>query len=337
MIRRLVLRTCALATLALSFPTAVAADASAAMPVHLALGARPQSQRLVAATVAAASRATLSTRMAASVQKVLVSEGARVKRGQLVLVLSADEVRAQLVAATTALSNSAAYERRISHLAATGAATPVELEAAQAQRAQAEAALAATRASLDQTELRAPFAGIVQARRVSAGDFVGPGQPLLDVEGAELELQATLSDEEAAGLVIGQVLGYEAGQGSGEARVTALTPGGDSLSHRRALRAKVTTAPADLRSGAFVRITLPGGPVAHSPRIPRTAIVQRGDLSGVFVADHGRARLRWLSLGEGAGDEVLVRAGLAGDEAVIDNPGALRDEEPITVVAGAGR
>lgn len=322
---------------------ALAAPSSspAPVPVHLATAGRPQDGRLVAATVAPVSRASISTRMAATVQKVLASEGARVKRGQLLVVLSADDVRAQLVAVNTALTNAAAYERRISHLVATHAATPVELEGAQAQRAQAEAAVAATKANLGYTELRAPFDGTVQTRRVSAGDFIGPGQPVVDVEGSELELQATLSEDEAAGLAIGQTIAFTANDQHGEARLTALTPGGDSLSHRRMLRAKISAGVTNLRSGAFARIAIPGAAVEQPLRVPRTALVQRGDLTGVFIADNGRARLRWLSLGDTLGDvsgpDVLVRAGLGGDEAVIDNPGALRDEQPIEVVTGAAR
>lgn len=303
--------------------------------VRLATTGSPQDGRPIAASVAPVNRATVSTRMAATVQKVLVSEGAKVKRGQLLVVLSADDVRAQLASANTALGNAAAYEKRIAQLVSNHAATPVELETAQAQRAQAEAAVAASKANLGYTQLRAPFDGTVQARRVSAGDFVGPGQPLVDLEGADLELQASLSEDEAVDLAIGRRLSFAANDQQGEALITALTPGGDSLSHRRTLRAKIVAGGATLRSGAFARIAVPGVAAHKTTRVPQTALVQRGDLTGVFIADNGRARLRWLSVGDVLGPDVLVRAGLTGDEAVIDQPGALRDEQAIEVVSGA--
>ena len=289
---------------------------------------------LYAATLAPVHRATVSTRLAATVQKVLVSEGARVKRGQLLVTLSNDEVQAQVAASSTALANATAYERRISELTSKRAATPVELESAQAQRAQAAAALAGTRASLAYTQLRAPFDGVVQARRVSAGDFVGPGQPLIEIEGAGLEVQATLSEEEAAPLHMGQKIKFEADGRHGEAEITALTPGGDALSHRRSLRARVTDRVSDFRSGAFVRMEIPGGIQPTEQRVPRSALVQRGDLTGVFVAEDGRARLRWLSLGETNSSDVVVRAGLSPNESVIDAPGSLRDEQAVEILHG---
>jgi RND family efflux transporter MFP subunit len=305
--------------------------------VRLAGATAGDTVALYAASLGPVHRATISTRLAATVQKVLVTEGTRVKRGQLLVTLSNGEVQAQVAASATALANATAYERRISELAGQRAATPVELEAAQAQRAQAAAALAGTRASLAYTQLRAPFDGIVQARRVSVGDFVGPGQPLVEIEGVDMEVQATLSEEETGSLHIGQRIKFEADGHHGEAEITALTPGGDALSHRRALRARIVGGPSelsDLRAGAFARIHVPGGPQSSLRRIPRSALVQRGDLTGVFVAENGRARLRWLSIGETSGSDVSVRAGLSPSEAVIDAPGSLRDEQAVEILHG---
>jgi RND family efflux transporter MFP subunit len=318
-----------------SVPFALAEPGTGRVSVRLVKSASTQDARLVAATVAPVQHATVSTRTAATVQRILVSEGKHVKRGQLLVVLSADDVRAQLAAATTALGNAQAYERRISTLATSHAATAVELENAQAQRAQAEAAVAATRSSLGYTQLRAPFDGVVQARRVNVGDFVGPGQPLVDIEGAALELQATLSDGEAMDLRIGARLTFESSGQKGEAELSALTTGGDALSHRRTLRAQIRGSVPNLRAGAFVRIVIPGAAREHEARVPQSALVQRGDLTGVFIAESGRAHLHWLSLGEVSGTDVLVRAGLKGNEAIIDTPGAIYDEQLVTISSGA--
>ena len=51
--------------------------------------------------------------------------------------------------------------------------------------------------------------------------------------------------------------------------------------------------------------------------VPKSALVQRGELSGVFIAKEGRAELRWLSLGEAAGDLLPVRSGLKADDKVV--------------------
>jgi len=287
---------------------------------------------LVPASVLAARRATLATRIAAHVSALHGEEGRRVKQGELLVSLSDPDLRGALAAAESAHAAAAAHERRIRALVAERAATASELELATAQRAQAEAAVAAARANLGYAQIRAPFAGTIQARRVSAGDMVGPGQPLLELEGDELELQASLTEAEAGGLAVGSALPFVAGKARGTAEITALTPGGDPVSHRRGLRARVRKVDGELRSGAFARLEVPGAPEdGGGAWVPRSALVERGDLTGVFVAEGGKAELRWVSLGEPAGEGFAVRAGVRPEETVIDAPGALRDGEAVEV------
>lgn len=320
-----------------SAPVVSSGQARSASPVRVRLvqGEPMTFGHWAAASLAAVRDATISTRLAASVRAVHVEEGMQVKTGQLLVSLSDDDLRAQLRAAQTALESAAAQERRIVQLAAQRAATQSELEMAQAQRAQAAAAVAGAKASLAYTEIRAPFAATVQARRVNTGDLVGPGQPLVQLTGSDLEVQATLSEAESSDLRLGQRLPFLAGDRQGLAEITALTPGGDPLSHRRALRARVVSPASGLRSGSFARIELPGVPAEpESAWVPRSALVQRGDLTGVFVAVDGHAQLRWVLQGEPAGGQIPVRAGLRPGELVIDSPGALRDGQPVEVASG---
>ena len=329
--KTLSLALAALAALALPRP----APAAAPTPVRLVDREPGTTGRWVAANVRALLRARISTRLSATVRAVHVQEGDRVREGQVLVSLAGPDVRAAVEAADAALASASAHERRIASLAAERAATLSELEAARAQRAQADAAVAAARANLAYTEIRAPFAGVIQARRVEPGDLVGPGQPLLELEGGGLELEASLSEAEAGGLSVGQRLRVRAGDLAATALVSSLTPGGDALSHRRGLRARVLGAPAGLRSGTFARLEVPSaGGAPATLWVPRSAVVLRGDLTGVFVAASGRAELRWVSVGEAIGDHVPVRAGLAAADRVIDAPGALRDGEPVEVVHG---
>jgi membrane fusion protein, multidrug efflux system len=316
-------------------PARAADEPAVEMPVRVraAKSGAGAGTRLVAANLVAAKRATLSTRIAANVREVHVQEGRRVAAGEVLVTLASGDIAGALAAAETGLAAAAAHEQRIRRLAAERAATQSELELSSSQRAQAEAAVAAARANLSYAVIRAPFAGTIQARRVDPGDLVGPGQPLVELEGDGLELRASLSEDEARGLAIGKRIAFVAGAAKGgEAEIVALTPGGDAVSHRRAVRARVTSAPEGLRSGTFARLEVAGVEARNGGAwVPRSAIVERGDLTGVFVARDGRAELRWISPGEAAGELVAVRAGLRPDETVIDAPGALRDGQRVEV------
>ena len=298
--------------------------------VRLAAGAGGEGSVWIAATLQSTRSANISTRMAAQVRRVAAQEGQRVEAGALLLSLSDDDLQAQLKAAETGLLSAEAYLRRVQNLQALKASTPAELEQASAQAEQARAGVGSLKAQIAYTQIRAPFAGVVQARRVNEGDFVGPGMPLMEfVSEGQLELVASVAEEEAKSLRIGQKVKFECEGHTGEAVVSALSPGGDSISHRGTLRARALDAKS-LRNGGFARLEVPGLKLTGLS-IPKSALIQRGELSGVFVARDGRAELRWLSLGDASGDRVPVRSGLKPGEAVIDSPGDLKDGQPVEV------
>ena len=301
--------------------------------VTLVAQGAPDGGAWVAATLQSTRTAMIGTRMAAQVRRVPVQEGQRVAAGALLISLGDEDLQGQLKAAETGLATIQAHHRRIQALQAQKASTLAELEQVTAQVAQAQAGVDALKANIGYTQLRAPFSGVVQSRKVNEGDFVGPGMPLLELIGdGEQELVATLSDQEAKGLKAGAKVKFEAEGVQGEAQITGLAPGGDPYSHKGTLRAKVLK-PKGLRQGSFARI-LVSGVAVEGLSVPRSALVQRGELTGVFIAKEGRAELRWLSLGEGAGSYLPVRSGLKAGESIIDQPGALQDGQPIELTGG---
>ena len=302
--------------------------------VSLVAQGSPEGGAWVAATLQSTRTAMIATRMAAQVRRVLVQEGQRVVAGALLVALGDEDLQGQLKAAETGLAVVEAHHRRILALQAQKASTLSELEQAQAQVAQAQAGVTALKANIAYTQIRAPFSGVVQSRKVNEGDFVGPGMPLLELVGdGEQELVASLSEEEAKGLKTGSRLKFETEGIQGEAQITALAPGGDATSHKGTVRAKVLK-PKGLRQGSFARLLVPGLPAVPGLSVPRTALVQRGELTGVFIAKEGHAELRWLSLGEGSGSYLSVRSGLKAGEQVIDKPGSLQDGQPIELSSG---
>jgi len=324
---------------ALSFLLACGSKERSAAPVpptarvRLAGGGQAADGGWIAATLTATRHATLSTRLAASVKKVHVTEGQHVAAGALLVSLADEDLQSALKAAQAAQAAAAAQHRRIEALLKQGAAIPAEMDQADTQLAQAGAAVEQVKANLGYTQIRAPFAGVIQSRMVSDGAFAGPGTPLVELEGqGEQELVGALSGPEAAGLKIGAKVAFEVDGKPGTAVLTGLSAGEDPVSGRGSIRARILTGGATLRTGSFARLRLPGA-TAPGPglQVPRTALVTRGELTGVFVARDGKAELRWLALGEPQGGQVPVRAGLRAGEQVIDQPGDLLDGQPVEV------
>ncbi|HEX6901397.1 MAG TPA: efflux RND transporter periplasmic adaptor subunit [Thermoanaerobaculia bacterium] len=290
----------------------------------------------VPATVAARQSATLASRIPAAVRELPRREGESVAAGAVVVRLDDSALRAGLAAAEANLQAAEIDLARMRGLAGKGAATPREVEAATVRAAAARAEVSGVRENLAYAVLRSPFAGIVAARRVEAGDVVSPGQPLVEIEGAGgLELRGTVSAAESRGLRPGSEVEARVDGLAGplRARVTALSPAGDPATHRFELRADLPVAEG-LRSGLFARLILPvpaSGQEAETFSVPAAAVFERGGLTGVFVADEGGrlARLRWIAPGARTGDRVEVRAGLQPGERVVIDPGDLADGDPL--------
>lgn len=306
------------------------------------------------ARVTAREEITLTARLAARLTSLPLREGDRFREGQVLAAFDAPETRATLegaraglVAATLARDLARKQEARMDSLYAQRVAALRELEGAQAERRAADAAWAQARAQVDGlqsgTELTAPFAGVVVRRHADPGVTVGPGQPLLDIRSTSVgEIAASVPESELARLAGGRA-DYQVGDGPwSAARVSRVDGMTDWATRSRVARLRPAGGEM-LEPGAFARVRLaPRAGAAPSAadetlRVPRTALVRRGALTGVFVAEGGIARLRWLRVGHESGETVEVLAGLAPDDAVIADPAGLIDGRGVTVAGSASQ
>jgi multidrug efflux pump subunit AcrA (membrane-fusion protein) len=171
--------------------------------------------------------------------------------------------------------------------------------------------------------VRAPYAGIVSARRVEAGESVAPGQPLFGfyAPGAlRVEVQVPQS-------VAGQVranaqarLVFADGRLVEGGDVTVF-PSADPASHTVTVRVAVPAMSAAPGPGVTAKVLFPavaGGIALGS--LPVSAVVQRGELSAAYVVEGGRVTLRQLRLGARHADRVEVIAGLERGDKVAQDP-----------------
>jgi len=281
--------------------------------------------------VRARQHAALSARIPASVAELPVQVGQWVEAGTVVVRLDATALSAALAAAEAGREAAEADLERTESLLEKGAATPRELEQMKAGAAGAEAQVTGARDNLSYAVLRAPFAGRVAERSVNLGDVVNPGMPLIVIEGqGGLEVHASVAPGIAALLRPGmKIQALCDGQpGPLDATLSAVAPAGDPTTHRVEVKATVPSAQG-LRAGLFARLLVPAPEGEARLRVPASAVFARGGLNGLFVADDGTARLRWVALGARTGDAVEIRAGLEAGERVVLDPTGLVEGAPI--------
>ncbi len=280
-----------------------------------------------AGTVRAARRAELATRMMARIETIRVRAGDRVRSGQMLATLERGAVSAAGSQAAAGLELATANLRRMERLYADSAVPLAQLEAARATFAQARGQTDAATAELGYASIVAPFDGVIAARFADPGDLAAPGQPLLVVEDAGArEIVAGVPEAVARGLGSGSTLTALIGpeREPVTATVAAVVASADPLSRTVEVR---LSARGPLVPGQVAIVEVPmAGRRAAQPSIPRSAVVARGELTGVYlVGADSTARLRWIRLGRADGDDVIVTSGLVAGDVVVTEPARVRD------------
>lgn len=300
------------------------------------------------ARVATLSRVDVGSTLTGRVAQVRVREGAQVHRGDLLIQLETDELKAaaaQAVAterqAGATLLAARATLARAERLVQQGFYSAAQLDEAQravdvalAQQGAGRAAVTAARARLEQARIEAPADARVLARQVEPGQIVQPGKPLMSLALAgPLLLVAQVDERFLDQLRVGQPAMVVADAFSAQrfaARVLSIAPLVDA--QRGAIEVKFgleERPPAFLREDMTLSVEVETGRRAQALVLPLAALRgQRGDQATVLVVQDGRARARQVQLGmrtveavevsEGlhAGDLVLVGANVRADQRV---------------------
>lgn len=319
-----------------------AETALAAVDAEVARAERLDVARTVelSGSVEADRRAVVSTRVMAQVTAVHATAGDRLRRGQPVVSIDPaaargqlDQARGALAQARAALSLAERNYERFEALAATDAASELELDKArmdyeQAQGAveQAEGAVATAASMAEDSTVRAPFDGRVVRRMVEVGDLAAPGRPLLILESESSRRAVLLVPEStvaATGLAVGDPVPVRVDVrpdlGVLDGRVIEMSPGSDPMAHAYEVKVELPTVDAaPLPTGTAVRARLPVGE-RSAVAVPAGAVLSRGGLDLVVVVDEeGRTSSRAVTLGLPLPDGRLeVLSGLKGGERVL--------------------
>jgi RND family efflux transporter MFP subunit len=274
-------------------------------------------------------QALVATRLIASVTDVLVHEGDRVIAGQTLVRIDARDLDAKhaqvmsgIAAADAGRTNALQQLTRVRALYADSAAPRAMLDAAESGYAQADAGARAARASFAEVEavkdystVRAPFAGRVTKRFVDPGAFAVPGAPLMQVQDdATLRITATATPKAARRTKRGDRLAASVDGVAVVAIVEGVVP--SPAGGVYAINALVDNSKGLLASGSGATLRLPAGQ-QHALLIPASAVLRRGDLTGVRIRVGKADDIRWVKVGAAIGNDIEILSGLRAGEQVL--------------------
>jgi RND family efflux transporter MFP subunit len=276
----------------------------------------------VTGQVAPIFQATLSSRIQGTIDKLLVREGSRVSKGQLLIQLDSRDLQADLARAHAEVENAKAHLDRMNQLYAQDAVSKQEMENATRAYRVAEANRRAVEAQLSYTMVRAPFEGVITEKKVEAGELASPGQPLLKMEDPQrLRLEATVAEGDLKSVSRGDKIPVVIDALGGQALtglVSQILPAGDPQTHTFMVKVDLPKTPG-LKTGMFGRFQLDKG-LTQTILVPSAAVVERGELSSLYVVGSDQtARLRWVKLGRRFEQQVEILSGLnIGERVLVD-------------------
>ncbi|MCE5977165.1 efflux RND transporter periplasmic adaptor subunit [Pseudomonas sp. JR33AA] len=296
--------------------------------------------------------AEVRARVAGVVLKRVYREGSDVKQGDVLFLIDPapfkadhDSARATLAKAEATRYQARLQEQRYRELVDDKAVSRQEYDNAKASFLQADAEVAEARAALERARLNlgyatvtAPISGRIGRAQVTEGALVGQNEttPLATIQQLDpIHADVTQSTRELNALRRALRAGELQQVGDGQARATLIQDDGsayplpgkllfsdisvDPSTNQITLRSEFPNPDLDLLPGSYVRVRLEQAVQPKGLSVPQRAILR--DSAGVpkvlVVDQHARVSDRQVVLGSAQGDRWVVSDGLAAGERVV--------------------
>ena len=300
-------------------------------------------------------------RVEAFVDKMLFVEGTEVKQGDPLFLLDTKPFQEQLAAAQGMLAEAKAalnkYDKdvaRLTPLAAKRAIPQQDLDNAlasvdvgKASVLSAQARVESAQINLGYCDVRAPISGLIGAKQVSMGDFVGKGQPTLmatiskldpiwfycnisEVSYLKAETETKRTGKKLEDLPITLLLS-NGSKHPDKGNVVFIDRAVDIKTGTLRVRAQFPNAAKVLRPGMFARVNVDLGVIPNGILVPQRALVELQGKNFVWViGTDNKATQRAIKLGDQVDSNFLIQEGLkAGERIVVEGLQKVRQDAPV--------
>ncbi|HVA77925.1 MAG TPA: efflux RND transporter periplasmic adaptor subunit [Candidatus Binataceae bacterium] len=276
----------------------------------------------------------LSSEVEGAVVQVGADFGDTVAAGQVLMRINPREYQLRLDSAVAALDqararleNSRARYNRALELRKDGLLSPEQFDTIvsamrvdQADGESAEKAVALARKKLDDTQIKAPFAGSVQKRMASLGEFVPVGQKLYELIAIDpIKLDCPMPERFVSLAKVGMPVRLTIDSRPGVTYtgvIKRIAPALDEQTRTLKIEAEVKNPDGALKPGFFAHVAMNLGQ-DRALVVPASAILRYAGVARVFIVENGVARTREVTTGSVVGDQIEITAGLTDGEQVV--------------------
>ena len=279
----------------------------------------------------------LSFETSGKITDIYFQEGSSVKKGTLLAKVNDAQLQAQLarLEAQVPLAEERVY--RQSTLLQRDAVSKEALEIVKTELATLNADIEKTKAQIEQTELRAPFDGVIGLRQVSVGSYASPSTVVARLTSVTpIKIEFSVPERYASEVKRGTNLEFtvEGKLEAFKAQVYATEASLDAETHTLLVRALYPNANGELLSGQYAGIRLKQKEVADAIAIPSEAIVPEMGKNKVFVYRDGKAEPVDVVTGIRTDSEIQIVSGLEfGDTILTSGTLQLRKGSAVKIVS----
>ncbi len=269
-------------------------------------------------------------------------ESASIQRDKKLLALAKDNTALQVKevkrlnrlgkGALVSQSRLGEVRQRLYQLRAEEARLNFSVETASARIVLKKAALERAMRNLKRTELRAPFAGVVNLVTAQKGDLVSTNNSIVElVSSDEVELYLQVRNQVAMSLALGMKVEVLINQKKVQGSIIALQADPDSSTFTHALRIKLPKGSAV--AGMLANVNLQLRPLDHVIAVPINSIFRkRGAAYVMLVDDDQMVKRQAIHLGQRVGEFIVVSGGLSdGDLIVRGDLSTIKSEQKVSI------
>lgn len=272
-------------------------------------------------TLQAVNGVDISASLSGLVKDIAFQSGQSVRKGQVLLRLDADVEQSDLRSAQADAELARIQANRQRALVKSDAVSQSALDKAEAELKVREAKVAAMRAQIDKKTVLAPFDGVLGVRRIDLGQYVQPGQAIVNLQDLSLMLaDFTVSQKDLAALKVGEPVRMTTDAWPGrvfDGRIQAVEPRVDEKTGMITAQGAFPNPDGALRPGMFAKIEVVRPAVAEVVTVPVSAVSYNLHGDSVFVVKDGAANRAFVQLGERRDGRVAVLKGVAAGDMVV--------------------
>ena len=299
-----------------------------------------------AGTIRAKNVSVIASKVMGTITNILVKEGDKVSAGQILLTIDASDISARVTAAqagyreaikalemteqnqSLASTTNERYQRlykenaisqqQMDQVATQGKVAELDFQRTQESVNRAQASLKEAQAYYDFTQVIAPTAGVITAKKIDIGSMAVPGVALLVLEDdSAYTLEADVDESMAGKILLGMIteIRVDSLGKSIQGIITEVAPTIDKAT--RKIHIKIDVKGDDLKTGLYAQVRIPTNK-KDTILVTKKAIVEKGQLTGVYVVDdQGLVVYRIVRIGKSYDNDLEILAGINVGEKII--------------------